>query len=388
MKIVIAPDSFKGNMSAYDAAVCIERGIKRVFPKARCIKVPMADGGEGTVACLLRARGGALKTLTVSGPAQRPVRASYGILAGGRTAVIEMAAASGLPLALGRSRNPLKTTSYGTGELIKDAIDTGVRDIIIGLGGSATIDGGAGMAQALGVRFRNSNDRLIRSRICGAALGGITSIDLKNIHPGLVRTRITAGADVSNPLCGTQGAARVFGAQKGATPEMIVTLDKNLRHYGRLIRNRLKIDVMKLEGAGAAGGMGAALVAFTGATIRSGIDLVMESCRLERLMKGADLVLTGEGLIDAQTPYGKAPAGVARLAQSLSIPVIAIGGGLADDAGEVFNHGIDGLASAAARDISLAEAISLSRDHLANAAERCMRMLVVGSRIGARIRSV
>lgn len=371
-------------MSSSEVAACIEVGIKRVFPRARCLKIPVADGGEGTVTSLLLARGGFLRTVTVCGPTRRPVTANYGILSGGRTAVIEMAAASGLPLTREGLRDPMTTTSYGTGELIKDAINAGVGDIIIGLGGSATIDGGAGMAQALGVRFRNSAGRVIRSRISGGMLGDIAGIDLSNVHGGLLHTHITAAADVSNPLCGRQGAARVFGPQKGATPEVVKKLDNNLRHYGRLIRKNLKVDVMKIQGAGAAGGMGAALAAFAGADIINGIDIIMEACRLKHHMKGADLVITGEGCIDAQTPFGKAPAGVARLARSLGIPVIAIGGALSDDAGIVFGYGIDGLASAAARDISLAEAISLSREHLINAAERCMRLIVVGGKIHKR----
>lgn len=384
MKIVIAPDSFKGNMNASEIAACIEEGIKRVFPRARCIRVPLADGGEGTVAALLQARGGTRKTVTVRGPTGKYIQAGYGILTGGRRAVIEMAAASGLPLVHGSMRNPMKTSSYGTGELIRDALESGMREIVVGLGGSATIDGGAGMAQALGVRFFDSGGRLIRSRICGGMLDRIADIDMETIHPGLPRTRITAAVDVFNPLCGRRGAARVFGKQKGATPEMVNILDHNLRQFGRLIRRTLKLGVMRLQGAGAAGGMGAALAAFTGADIRSGIDLVMESCRLQRHLQNADLVVTGEGLIDAQTPYGKAPAGVARLAQRLKIPVIAIGGALSDDAGIVFERGIDGLASAAARDMSLTEAIGLSREHLANAAERCMRMIKIGEKIGKR----
>jgi glycerate kinase len=384
MKIVIAPDSFKGNMSASEAADCIAAGIKRVLPRTRCVKIPMADGGEGTVASLLHARGGSLKTVTVTGPARRPVKASYGVINNGRTAVIEMAAACGLPLISGSLRNPMTATSYGTGELIAAAIDAGVREIIIGLGGSATVDGGAGMAQALGVRFRDSAGRLIRRKLCGAMLDSIAAIDTGNIPGGLLTTRITAAADVSNPLCGRQGAARVYGPQKGATPQMVTRLDHNLRHFGRLIHVCLKLDVMKLPGAGAAGGMGAGLVAFTGASIRSGIDIVMQVCHLERRMQGADLVITGEGLIDAQTPFGKAPAGVARLARRLGIPVIAIGGALSDDARLFFKHGIDGLASAAARDISLTEAIELSRDHLADAAERCMRLIVIGGKISKK----
>lgn len=384
MKVIIAPDSFKGNMTSIEAADCIERGIKRVFPDSLCIKVPVADGGEGTVAALLHAKVGRLKTVTVSGPVGRPVKASYGVFNKGRTAVIEMAAASGLPLLSRRSRNPMTTTSFGTGELIIDAINHGIRDLIIGLGGSATVDCGAGMVQALGVRFFDNKGRLIQRKASGGMLDRIAVIDVDKIHPGLVDTRVTVASDVTNPLCGRQGAARVYGPQKGAQPDMVRELDRNLRYFGRLIRKYLKIDVMNLEGAGAAGGMGAALAAFTGAQIRNGIDVVLEMCDFNRHLQDADLVITGEGYVDAQTPFGKAPAGVARFAHKYNIPVIAIGGGISDDAGIVFKHGIDGLAAAAVRDISLVEAVKLSRGHLTNAAERCMRLIVVGGRIGKR----
>lgn len=381
MKIVIAPDSFKGNLTSAEAADCIEKGIKRVFPESVCVKVPIADGGEGTVAALLHAKGGRLKTIKVTGPGGRPVRASYGLLNKGKTAVIEMAAASGMTLLSQRSRNPMTTTSFGTGELIVDAIDSGIRDLIIGLGGSATVDGGAGMAQALGVQYFDDKGRLIRRRACGGMLDRIALIDIEKLHPGLNEAKLTVASDVTNPLCGRRGAARVYGPQKGADPDMVGMLDRNLRHFGRLMRKYMKVDVLNLEGAGAAGGMGSALAAFTRAEIRNGIDVVLEMSDFKEHLQRADLVITGEGFVDAQTPFGKAPAGVARIAHGFNIPVIAVGGGLSDDAGVVFKHGIDGLAAAAARDISLAEAVKLSRVHLANAAERCMRLIVIGGKI-------
>ena len=378
MKIVIAPDSFKGNMTSTDVADCIEEGIRRVFPESHCIKVPVADGGEGTVHSVLHAQGGSLKTVTVTGPSGKPVRAVYGILSHGSTAVIEAAAASGLMLINPRARKPLKTTSYGTGELILDAINGGVRNIIVGVGGSGTVDGGAGLAQALGVRFRDERGRIIRRKAAGGMLNGIAAIDVDHIHPQIPKTSIRVAADVTNPLCGRNGAARVYGPQKGATPDMVKTLDTNLNHFARLIKQYMKVDVLNMKGAGAAGGMGAALAVFAGAEILSGIDIVLKLTKLEKHLRRADLVITGEGSIDSQTPYGKVPAGVARLARTMNIPVLAIGGGLSDDARKVFGYGIDGLASAVARDMSLDEAIRHSREHLANAAERCMRLIMIG----------
>ncbi|HEY7841289.1 MAG TPA: glycerate kinase, partial [Gammaproteobacteria bacterium] len=331
MKIVIAPDSFKGNLDAMNVARAIERGVRRVMPGARCVKVPMADGGEGTVQSLIDARGGRFIRARVHGPSGRMVRARYGMLADG-TAVIEMAEASGLTLVRGAARNPLRTTTYGTGELIADALDRGARRIIVGIGGSATIDGGAGMAQALGIRFLDAHGRVIRGRLAGGTLDRIASIDTSRAHPRLSRSRITIACDVDNPLCGPRGAARVFGPQKGATPAMVRRLDANLRGFGRLIRRELGVDIMQTAGAGAAGGLGGGLIAFTHAKLRRGIDIVIDAAGLARHLRGADLVFTGEGRVDFQTAFGKAPAGIAKIAHRFGVPVIAIGGGLADDA--------------------------------------------------------
>lgn len=384
MKIVIAPDSFKGNMTSLEVACAIEKGIKRVLPKAKCVKIPMADGGEGTVQSLIDATGGRFIQKQVKGPAGRKVRARYGLLADGETAVIEMAEASGLPQVHGKEKNPMKTTTYGTGELIIDAVEKGAKRIIIGIGGSATVDGGAGMAQALGVRFLDGRGRTIKQDGAGGMLHKIAAIDMGGLHPGVRKTRIIIASDVDNPLCGRRGAAHVFGPQKGASPAMVKQLDGNLKHLGGLIKRQLQKDILKMSGAGAAGGLGAGLVAFAGARIRSGIDLVVEATGLKRHLKGADLVITGEGCVDFQTAFGKTPAGVAKAAKRLRVPVIAIGGALADDASGVFEHGIDGLASAAARDMSLEEAIRHSPRHLANAAERALRMILIGERMARK----
>lgn len=377
-KIVIAPDSFKGNLTSLQVANALEEGIRRVLPRVNCIKVPMADGGEGTVQSLVDAVGGKFVRKQVCGPMGKPVRARYGMLADGETAVIEMAEASGLPLITDKQRNPLKATTYGTGELILDAIKRGARNIIIGIGGSATVDGGSGMAQALGVRFRDRRGRVIKERAAGGMLDRIDRIDMEEIDPRVRKTKIVVASDVDNPLCGSKGAAAVFGPQKGATPAMVKTLDRNLRHFGNLIKRDVGKKVISMPGAGAAGGLGAGLAAFTNARLQSGVDIVVKATGLDLQLKGADLAITGEGRVDFQTAFGKTPAGVAKAAKRVKVPVIAIGGGLADDARGVFEHGIDGLESAAARDMSLDEAIRLSRKHLANAAERAIRMILVG----------
>lgn len=381
MKIVIAPDSFKGNMTSLQVAAAIEKGIRRVVPNAKCIKVPMADGGEGTVQSLVDATGGKIIRKKVVGPAKKPVTARYGMLADGKTAVIEMAEASGLPMVSGRSKNPLLTTTYGTGQLIMDAINRGAEHIIIGVGGSATTDGGAGMAQALGVRFLDKKGREIKEKGAGGMLNKIASIDMSGRDPRIRKTKITVASDVNNPLCGKRGAAHVFGPQKGATPAMVRTLDANLKHFGQLIKSDLKKNVLSLNGAGAAGGLGAGLVAFAGAKLKSGVDIIVQATNLKKIIKGSDLVITGEGYVDFQTAFGKTPAGVAKAAKSQRVPVVAIGGALSDDARGVFAHGIDALESGASRDMSLEEALRLSRGHMANAGERVMRMILVGKKM-------
>ncbi len=378
MKIVIAPDSFKENLTSLQVATCIEKGIKRVLPKAKCVKIPMADGGEGTVQSLVDATGGKIFKRQVIGPLGNKVTASYGMLGDGETAVIEMAEASGIPLVPKNKRNPLKLTTYGTGQLIDSALAKGAKTIIIGLGGSATVDGGAGMAQALGVRFLDKRGKPIKEYGTGGILSKIAGIDMSSLNPGVRKTKFIIASDVTNPLCGKSGAAAVFGPQKGATPAMVSTLDKNLKHFGNVIKKELKKDVMKIKGGGAAGGLGAGLVAFTGARMKRGVDLVVQITGLDKHLRGASLAITGEGRVDFQTAFGKTPAGVAKAAKRHKVPCIAIGGGLADDARGVFEHGISGLDSAAARDMSLEEAIRLSRKHLELAGERVIRMILIG----------
>ena len=381
MKIILAPDSFKGSLTSLEVAEAMEAGIRRVLPDADCTRIPMADGGEGTVQSLLDAVGGELIPCTVKGPAGQRVKAAYGMLADGSTAVIEMAAASGLALVCGQSKNPLQTTSYGTGELIRDALDRGARKIILGIGGSATNDAGAGMAQALGVVFRDADGRVIRETGAGGMLHKIESVDLAGVHPGLRQAHVLVACDVDNPLTGENGAARVFAPQKGADVSMVQTLDDNLKHLAGVIERELGMAVDRVPGAGGAGGMGAGLLVFVGAELQRGIDIISKATSIETHLRTADLVLTGEGRVDFQTAFGKTPAGIARLASEYGVPVVAIGGGLADDAGEAFRHGIGGLEAAIARDMTLDEALANSREYIANAAERVMRLIQIGRTI-------
>ncbi len=384
MKIVIAPDSFKENLTSMEVATEIEAGLRRVWPKARCVKIPMADGGEGTVQSLVDATGGRLVECMVTAPLGEKVKAVYGLLGGGRTAVIEMAAASGLPLVPRDRRNPLLATSYGTGEMLLHALRGGAREIIVGIGGSATNDCGAGMAQALGVRFSDAAGNAITELLGGGMLDRIARIDMTGLASEIRRATIHVACDVTNPLCGPNGASHVYGRQKGATPEMIETLDRNLAHLAAIVKRDLGIDVAGRPGAGAAGGMGAALIAFTGATLKRGVELVVEATRLEKHMQGAALAITGEGRVDFQTAFGKTPSGVAMAARRHGVPVIAIGGGLADDAGGVFAHGIDGLETATPNAMDLDVAIRKSRQYLQDAGERVARLIAIGQRMARK----
>ncbi len=384
MKIILAPDSFKGNLTSLEVATAFEKGIKRILPRAKCIKVPMADGGEGTVQSLVDGLGGKFIRKRVVGPAGNTVSARYGLLSDGKTAVIEMAEASGLPLVSGKNKNPLKTTTYGTGELILDAAKRGAEKIIIGIGGSATNDGGVGMAQAIGIRFLNKQGKVISDYGSGGMLKKIVRIDNKKVDPLLKKIKIIVACDVNNTLCGKSGASYIFAPQKGATPTMTRILDENLRHLGKVIKQSLRKDVTKLKGAGAAGGLGAGLVAFTKARMKSGIEIVIDATNICKYMENADLVITGEGRVDTQTAFGKTPSGIAKAARKYHIPTVVIGGGITDDANDIFAYGIDGLESACARDMSLEEAIKNSRKHLANAAERAIRLVLIGKKIAKK----
>ncbi|PVD45502.1 glycerate kinase [Serratia liquefaciens] len=361
-KVVIAPDSFKESLSALEVAEAIERGFRQIFPQVHYVKLPMADGGEGTVDSMVAATGGEIVRVTVTGPLGQPVQAFYGLLGEGETAVIEMAAASGLHLAPKAQRDPRMTTSYGTGELILAALERGVKTIILGIGGSATNDGGAGMMQALGARLLDENRQALPPG--GAALAQLAYIDLSGVDPRLQQVSITAACDVDNPLCGANGASAVFGPQKGATPEMVTQLDAALRHYGTLLEQATGREVINAPGAGAAGGMGAALLGMLNARLRPGIEIVIETLQLEEALRDADLVITGEGRLDSQSIHGKTPIGVARVAKRFGLPVIGIAGSLSKDYQVVHQHGIDAAFSVLDRVVSLEEALAEAADNL------------------------
>ena len=360
-KVVIAPDSFKESLSALEVAEAIERGFRQIFPQVQYVKLPMADGGEGTVDSMVAATGGEIVRVTVTGPLGQPVQAFYGLLGEGETAVIEMAAASGLHLAPKAQRDPRMTTSYGTGELILAALERGVKTIILGIGGSATNDGGAGMMQALGARLLDENRQALPPG--GAALAQLAYIDLSGVDPRLQQVSITAACDVDNPLCGANGASAVFGPQKGATPEMVTQLDAALRHYGTLLEQATGREVINAPGAGAAGGM-AALLGMLNARLRPGIEIVIETLQLEEALRDADLVITGEGRLDSQSIHGKTPIGVARVAKRFGLPVIGIAGSLSKDYQVVHQHGIDAAFSVLDRVVSLEEALAEAADNL------------------------
>ncbi|EFE98106.1 glycerate kinase [Serratia odorifera DSM 4582] len=361
-KVVIAPDSFKESLSALDVAAAIERGFRQIYPDVEYVKLPMADGGEGTVDSMVAATEGEIVQLSVRGPLGMPVEAFYGLLGDGETAVIEMAAASGLHLAPSDQRDPLIATSYGTGELILAALDRGVSAIILGIGGSATNDGGAGMMQALGARLLDGQQRPLPPG--GAALASLAELDLSGVDARLQQVKVTVACDVDNPLCGKNGASAIFGPQKGATPAMVEQLDNALRHYGTLLEQTTGRKVLNAPGAGAAGGMGAALLGMLDAQLRPGIEIVIETLRLEEAILGADLVITGEGRLDSQSVHGKTPIGVARVAKRHRLPVIGIAGSLAADYQVVHQHGIDAAFSVIDRIVTLEEALGSAAHNL------------------------
>ncbi|OLO28656.1 glycerate kinase [Alkalihalophilus pseudofirmus] len=324
MKIVIAPDSFKGSISAKDLCHTIRKGIEKVIPEAKMVEIPMADGGEGTMENYVHATNGHIEKVTASDPIGRKIDSAYGVLGDKETVVIEMAQASGLPLLTNDERNPFLASSYGTGELISHALNQGYRKFIIGLGGSATNDGGIGMLQALGVKFYDKDNQIISNDV--RALLHLSTIDVSALDHRLREADFVIASDVTNPLCGPNGASHIFGPQKGATPEMVVLLDECLSQYGKKINELFNIEIFSAPGAGAAGGMGAGLIAFLNASVRSGIDTIMEVAQFDRAIEGASLVVTGEGKLDEQTLSGKVISGVCRYSNQNQIPVIAICG--------------------------------------------------------------
>ena len=398
MKVVVAPQTFKGGLSGVEEAEAIRQGVLAVYPRADVVKIPVADGGDGTQDASVRSTGGQLFTNRVTGPLGEPVSAVWGVMGAdhsgqpasgkdqgsgkagpndhGEIAVIEMARASGLALVPLRRRDPRITTSYGTGELIGEALYRGYRRIIVGLGGSASTDGGVGMAQALGVRFLDSNGGELP--FGGAALSRLTRIDMSGLRMGMMEVKITAATDVTNPLCGDKGASAVYGPQKGASQRTVQELDRALEHLGALIKRALGPDLRDEPRAGAAGGLGAGLMAFLSAEVVSGIDLICQVLGLEEQLSGADLVITAEGRVDASTTYDKAPVGVARRAKARGMPVIALAGSLGIGYAEVYQHGIDAVVPIVERPMTFEDSISRTYELLRRASERTMRLLVMG----------
>ncbi|HAQ20424.1 MAG TPA: glycerate kinase [Prolixibacteraceae bacterium] len=375
MYIVIAPDSFKECLSATLVAEAISSGIKRIVPEAEMISIPLADGGEGTVEALVAVTNGKIIPTSSVDALNRPVESFYGILGYGKTAVIEMAAASGLELLAPNERNPLITTTYGTGLLLKAALEAGFTRIILGIGGSATNDGGAGMAQALGFKLLDKNNNPIG--LGGSSLGKLHTIDRSNVHPLLQSVKITVACDVSNPLLGASGATRVYGPQKGATPEMLETLEANMSHFARILHKEFGNDISYIPGAGAAGGLGAGLMVFCQAEIVSGFELISKLTHLEDQISKASLVFTAEGKIDSQTAFGKTIIGVAKLAKKHSVPVIALAGIVCDDLTELYGQGITSVFAIGDQPMSLEESKSRAAEMLAATSERVMRIISI-----------
>ena len=380
MKIVIAPDSFKGSLTAQQAADAIAQGVREVMPDAQLVCVPMADGGEGTVRSLVDATHGTLRSATVTGPLGDPVNAEYGLLGDGQTAVIEMAAASGIQFVNEQTRNPLVTTTRGTGELIIDALDHGVHNFIIGLGGSATNDGGAGMAQALGVKLLDAQGHELAPG--GAALAELDRVDISGIDPRLAHANIRLASDVTNPLIGVRGASAVFGPQKGATPQMVEQLDNALAHYAQIIEQQLGKAIAQTPGAGAAGGLGAGFLAFTNATMSSGVDIVVDTVGLVALAQEADWCITGEGGIDSQTQYGKTPMGVAQAVHRASpkCKVVAIAGKVGRDIEPLYGLGFDAIFGIMPGVCTMQEAIDQASANVSLTAQNIARLILAAER--------
>ena len=376
MKIVIAPQGFKAGISGLEAAQAIARGVAAAAPRAETVLAPVADGGDGTLHALVDATGGQVFTSTVTGPLGQPLEARWGVMGDGRTAVIEMALASGLALVPQRRRNPRITTTAGTGEIMKEALERGFTRIIVGLGGSATNDGGAGFAAALGARFLDAGGRPLPPG--GSALARLDRIEHSVLHPLLADATIIAATDVTNPLCGPDGASAIFGPQKGANPDMVRELDAALANYARVVARDVGSDVLDQPGAGAAGGLGAGLMAFAGATLQSGIDMVCEVLNFDEMLRDADLVITGEGRADRSTIFNKAPAGVARHAQAHGVPTLLLAGSLGPGYEELYDHSLAAVICIADRPMSFEQSLSRSAELLEGAAQNATRLFLAG----------
>ena len=378
MKVVAAPNPFKGSIGAAEAAAAIARGVRQVFPAAELLEVPIADGGEGTVEALVAAHGGRLVWETVEGPLGAPVSAALALLDGGRTAVVELAAAAGLPLVPAAERDPRHASTYGFGQLLEAARRLGVERIMTGIGGSATNDGGAGMAQALGYRLFDREGRELPRG--GAPLAGLVHIDAGGVDPGWGRIRVDVACDVTNPLTGPEGATVVYGPQKGVTPDLVPELDAALARMAEVVLRDLGRDVSDVPGAGAAGGAGAGLLAFLDARLQPGAQLVAEAAGLDRALVDAWLVFTGEGRVDGQTVYGKGPIEVARRASAAGAEVVVLAGALGDGWERILDAGVTAIVPLAERPAALDEMLTDADGLIERASARACRLVAIGLR--------
>tara|TARA_B100000029_G_scaffold77649_2_gene69242 strand:- start:1147 stop:2307 length:1161 start_codon:yes stop_codon:yes gene_type:complete len=372
-KIILAPQSYKGSIHAFEAAEAMRRGVLRANPELETVLVPVADGGDGTLEALVSTTGGEIYKSVVTGPLGQPVDANWGVMGDGNTAVIEMALASGLALIPHNLRDPRRATTRGTGELIKEALDKGFKNIVVGLGGSATNDAGSGMASALGIKFLDCNGQILPPG--GQSLSNLDSIDMSKAHPRLSQANIVGATDVTNTLCGDQGASAIFGPQKGASPDMVRELDQALAKFAAVVASDLGKSVIDVPGSGAAGGLGAGLMAFANADLQSGIDMVCDVLQFDQHLRGASLILTGEGRSDESTIYDKAPVGVARRAAKFKVPTVIMAGSIGEGYQKLYDHGISGIVCIGDRPMSFERSIERTADLLEGATERTVRML-------------
>jgi len=378
MKFLFASDSFKGTLSSERIIELLTEAANKVFPACDTLGIPIADGGEGTVEAVLSVTKGNIRKVKIHGPLMEVTEAYYGEF-NGDSAIIEMATASGLPMVPTEKRNPLNTTTYGTGELIKDALDRGYRKISIAIGGSATNDGGMGAMRALGVRFLGADDQVLTG--IGSDLQKVKDIDISGIHPAIAETAFTVMCDVNNPLTGTEGATYTFGKQKGGTPEILDELEAGMKQYAAIIQEKTGVDVDKIPGAGAAGGLGAALCVFLEANLKSGIETILDLIDFNSLLEGVDLVVTGEGRIDWQSAFGKVPSGVGMRCKQKGVPAIAIVGGMGDGASKIFEHGVDSIIPTINGAMDINEALDRAEELYTGAADRMFRLLKVGMQL-------
>ena len=377
MKIVVAPQAFKGSLSATEVGNSMIKGVENVIANSTNLLVPIADGGDGTLETLVESSQGKINLIKVTGPLGEQQNSAWGALGRNKTAIIEMARSSGLALVPINKLNPLISTTYGLGEVILDALDQGYRDFIIGIGGSATNDAGAGMAQALGAKLLDSNGNELP--FGGESLSKLNSINIDGIDTRIKESNFAIACDVNNPLTGPEGASAIYGPQKGATPEMVNTLDQALTNFAKIVEKDLGIKINNVEGSGAAGGLGGGLIAFLNGKLRKGVDIVLDFVDIDKALTNTNLVITGEGQLDFQTIYNKAPIGVARRAKHLGIPVIAISGSLGENFSVVHEHGIDAASSIVSKPMTLEEASKNAPELISTATEQALRYMKIGS---------